>query len=91
MLIYWPSFERFLAPMNLPQPPPPKADDQVAFINLYFVCMNLHKFILCPGPCRVQVGLFLLCVLFLASSSYGLEVCFYPIDLVDEAYWWTPL
>ena len=51
--------DQFLVLMNLLWPPSTQAENQVIFIDLACTCINLHKLISLPGPCRVQVGLFL--------------------------------
>ena len=77
---------QFLALVNLPQPPPSQADDQVNFMGLACACMTLHKFISWPGPCRGQIGL---CLFLVWSSSESFELWFAPTFYFSgNSDWW---
>ena len=67
--------ERFLILVNLPQPPPPREDKWVAFVDFPRALLTLHKFISCLVPCRGEVGLCLFyCDPIMSFLRYGLAL-----------------
>ena len=56
-------------------------------MDLVCASMNLHEFMLFPGPCRDHTGNFFV-LLLLASSSKGFAAWYDPLLFTDLADWW---